>query len=388
MLVAVWSRSLIMARDYLWGDNSILLYNAATLSFNYFDFGFVRRGLGGSIVYILSQNRLYGTVVFHILSSLAVSALAGWIVANLAGPPIRRLVFAIAIVAMMARWSLEPGRPDVAAAALVAGAAISFRSGRPILASVCVALGLYIHEVAFLFGLPLLLGMFWGERDNRDCRLRSAPIVLAVLGAALTAYFLLGWLPSVDRVTMAQRVRSHFTPHEHVDWAIYFAVSGARGVHTSICQNLNDPTYLMHLLSGVGVIAMFLSALSSSRLPPWPSVIVACVAPYCFLSIVANDLARWTVLGSFAVWLLCASVPRPKPGEWQGRALPRLATVLFLIPLTYPAKSWRIDDPVFAPMPILDRLVQETGGPKTPRFATALSRCDEAWLSVLGGAGP
>src|SRR6476620_6480014 len=65
-------------RGTLLTHDSPLLYQAATLGFNYFDFGAVRRGLGGSIVYLLGDNLLRATAVFHILSSALVAAAACW----------------------------------------------------------------------------------------------------------------------------------------------------------------------------------------------------------------------------------------------------------------------------------------------------------------------
>jgi len=40
-----------------------MLYSAATLSFNYIEFGAVRRGLAGTLVYLLHPNRMVGTAL-------------------------------------------------------------------------------------------------------------------------------------------------------------------------------------------------------------------------------------------------------------------------------------------------------------------------------------
>ena len=62
LLVALSTRLMASAvrRGVLLTEESPLLYHAATLGFNYFDFGFVRRGLAGSIVSLLGPDRLLG----------------------------------------------------------------------------------------------------------------------------------------------------------------------------------------------------------------------------------------------------------------------------------------------------------------------------------------
>ena len=210
---------------------------------------------------------------------------------------------------------------------------------------------------------------------------------LLVLAAFVVLYVLLGLLPHADVPTMVSVVRSHFPTHEYVDWAIYFAVSGSRGVRTSICQNLGDPTYPLHVATGLGVIAVFIALLRNGARPSLPAVLLAAVPPFLFLSTVANDLSRWAVLAALNVWLVgavsagepAASADR-RPGRWTAL---RIGAALLVTPLIHP-KTWPIEDPIFSPSPVIDRAVQEIGGPKTPRFRAALARCDADWRSVLG----
>ncbi len=197
-------------------------------------------------------------------------------------------------------------------------------------------------------------------------------------------------LPHADVPTMVAVVRSRFPTHEYVDWAIYFAVSGSRGVRTSICQNLGDPTYPLHLATGLGVIAIFIALLRNEGTPSLPAALLAAVPPFLFLSAVANDLSRWTVLAALNVWLVGAVGASERAigavgtagQQWRWPAL-RIGAAVLVIPLIHP-KTWPIQDPIFSPSPVIDRAVQELGGPKTPRFRAALSRCDPDWRSVLG----
>src|SRR6476620_8792971 len=75
LLVALSTRLLASAvrRGVLLTEESPLLYHAAAIGFSYFDVGFVRRGLAGSVVSLLGPDRLLGTAVFHVLCAAAVA---------------------------------------------------------------------------------------------------------------------------------------------------------------------------------------------------------------------------------------------------------------------------------------------------------------------------
>jgi hypothetical protein len=390
LLVALSTRLLASAvrRGVLLTDESPLLYRAATLGFNYFDFGPVRRGLAGSVVSLLGPDRLLGTAVFHVLCAAAVAGGAAALFLRLRVGA--RWVYALLFVALMLRWAEDPGRTDLAVAALLVAAALAFQAKQLVLSCLCVGLSLSVHETGLVFGLALLAALLLDGARWRRVPRRTAAAGLLVLAAFVALYMLLGMLPHADVATMVSVVRSHFPTHEDVDWAIYFAVSGSRGVRTSVCQNLGDPTYPLHLATGLGVIAIFIALLRNGARPSLPAALLATVPPFLFLSVVANDLSRWTVLAAMNVWLVSAvaagdpaadadgAVRRP----WWGAAL-RIGTAMLVIPLIHP-KTWPIQDPIFSPTPVIDRAVQEAGGPKTPRFRTALARCDADWRSVLG----
>lgn len=384
VLLAVSARLLASAlhRHVLTTDESPLLYHAATLGFDYFEFGFIRRGLGGSLVSLLGHDRLIATALFHLLSAVGLATAAIWLLGRRPTSAANWLVPALLVVALMGRWGEDPGRTDLCIAALLGGAAAGVARRRFVAAFACVAVGLAVHENGLVFGAPLLLALLLDARRRAPLPRRPIAFGLVVLVAALGAYLLLPVLPHADRATMVSVVRSRFPLHEYVDWAIYFAVSGPRGVATSICQNLGDPTYGLHIVSGLGVIALFDTLLRSARSPSRAVVFLASVPPFLFLCGVANDLSRWTVLAALNVWLLHAVVPRADAAA--ERRVPKWQVVLagLTIALVH-SKTWPIADPIFAPVPVLDRVVRQLGGPTTPRFAAALQRCDPTWREVL-----
>ena len=392
LLVALSTRLLASAvrRGVLLTEESPLLYHAATLGFSYFDFGFVRRGLAGSIVSLLGPDRLLGTAVFHVFCAAAVAGGAATLFLHLRLRAGARGVYALLFMALMLRWAEDPGRTDLAVAALLIAAALAFQAKKLVLSCLCVGLSLGVHETGLVFGLSLLAGLLLDGERWRQVPRRTAVAGLLVLAAFVALYGLLGMLPHADVPTMVSVVRSHFPTHEYVDWAIYFAVSGSRGVRTSICQNLGDPTYPLHVAQGLGVIAIFIALLRNRAKPSLPVALLAAVPPFLFMCAVANDLSRWTMLAALNVWLLSAAGACDPAGDadaavrrpWRQAAL-RIGAAMLVIPLIHP-KTWRIQDPIFSPSPVIDHALQELGGPRTPRFRAALARCDPDWRSALG----
>jgi hypothetical protein len=337
-----------------------------------------------------------------VLSAAAVAGVACVLLARVVRPWPERAALAVLLIALMMRWAEDPGRTDIAVAALLGVAALAVLAGRPIAGALAVAVALFFHETGFVFGLPLFAGLWLDQGRWRAIERRARVGVGAVLGFALLLYFAFDRLPRADAPTMVEVVRSHFPRHEYVDWAIYFAVSGARGVQTSLCQNAGDPTYALHVGSGLLVIAIFIAILKRRGAPGWPAVLLVSVPPFLFLSVVANDISRWAVLAAFNVWLLCAALPGgvATGGALRQGALPapsaarsrppsawvwRVALAVLLIPLIHP-KTWPIEDPIFAPTPVIERLARRLGGPATPRFAEVLVRCDPGWRTVLDDA--
>ena len=79
------------------------------------------------------------------------------------------------------------------------------------------------------------------------------------------------------------------------------------------------------------------------------------------------------------------SAPAAAPSRPRRTSAWRVALAVLVIPLIHP-KTWPIEDPIFAPTPVLERLARRFGGPATPRFAEVLVRCDPGWRTVLDDA--
>lgn len=376
------------AREDLLADGSYMLYPAATLAFNYFEFGAVRRGLGGSLLHLTGLDLRLATLVFHLVSAAALSVAIGLLFRRLEGPRWVRAVFAFTALALMLRWAEDAvGRTDLAIAALLAFATLAARSRRPGVAGLLVGTGLFIHETSVILGVPLLAALLIVQRSDPAGRASAfrpdAAALAAVLAGCLAVYIGLMWLPHADTATMIAAVRAKFPPHRYVDWAIYFAVSDQRGVRTSLCQNATDPNFWLHLGSGLALIGLIAFALGRTLLHGRRALLLAAVPPYLFLAVVANDNARWITLACFNVWLVAAAASRSLPPVGL-RRWPGAAAALALLLLTHPKATPWSPAPLFEASPLIERVARRLGGPVTSSFSDTLERCDPGWRDAVG----
>ena len=61
-------------------------YGLATVSFNYFQFGAARRGLAGSIVYLLNPDIRVGAALFYVLSIFVCTLLLSLVLNRIVRP--------------------------------------------------------------------------------------------------------------------------------------------------------------------------------------------------------------------------------------------------------------------------------------------------------------
>lgn len=355
-------------------------YQQAALGFNYFELGAIRRGLAGSVVYLLGPDILIGSTAFFYLSAFAVCLASAWLFARLDLPWPQRLAFLVVMAAIMMRWAEDIGRTDLAIAALLAAATLAVMRARYLAAVLFICVGLFVHELSAIFGIPLVAALM---ADGRLAKVRTRERWAIVIAVAVTAglYLAMIALPSVDVPTMVRVVRSKFEPSEQVDWAIFIAVSGARGLALNLCQNRVDAAFPVHVLGGLAVIACTAMAIGEPSRTKWASVATIAVAPFIFLTVVANDMARWALLACFNVWLFAgARAVTGRSGE-RARLLPLAAAFALLALLE--ADFDRGDTLIHKPSPILESAAQKFAHKYTMRFGEVLQRCDPAWRDLL-----
>lgn len=366
-------------------DDWVLLYQAATLGFNYVEFGFVRRGLGGTLIHWSGLSQIAGTVWFHVLSALGVSTLACLLLRRLRAPLTVKAAFSLILLSLVFFWGEDAGRTDIAVAALLVLATMNVAAGRPLIAAVCLGVALGFHESAFLFGLPLMLALVLAQRRQltRSQRMRSAAAGAGLVVIGL-AYLMIDRLPHADNATMTEAIRSRLPSHVMVDWAIYFATSGSRGVLASVCQNIEvNPNYALLVASGLIVIAVVIVTLCGADRRAWKLAALACLPGYLLLCIVANDLGRWSTLACFTAWLFALARPDVHDAARPAlHAAPLVGALVFVL-LTNQKGPLRATIAVYTPSPPIEAVAIKLGRPQTPDVGVALQHCDPRWRDVL-----
>jgi len=354
------------------------LYQAGVLAFNYFEFGPIRRGLAGSIVYLLGHDILRASTWFFLLSAGAVALPVIWLYRDLPLPRLARFAFAATIVAIMLRWAGDIGRTDMLVSAGIAVAAIAAARGRLGLAALMLGIGLMIHETSVIFGVPLLVAILMRPNAWSAVSAASKRQGAAVLLLSLALYIGMTHLPHASDTVMSEVVRAKFAPTKYVDWAVYFALSGLRGLQTNLCQNGQDPTYWMHPAGGLLLVALTTVALGWNLRRDAALTAVATLPPFIFLSIFTNDISRWAMFAMFNVWLLHAVAHR-REGRRTFSEREALLVAVILLVLTS-NKLGTAPTPIYSPSPVLERIgvrLFRTG--PTPNVEDALKRCDPTW---------
>jgi hypothetical protein len=388
-LVLVTTACRVLLKDTWHGmalvDQILLLWPAATLGFNYPEFGFVKRGLGGTIVHFTGLSQLAGTVVFHVISAAVLAGVACRFLLAMAGPLRARVPHLLVLLVFMLFWAEDPGRTDMAIAALVAFAAMAILRGRPVVAALILALALAMHENGFIFGIPLVAMLLFEHRGPATLPRRSLVAGALVLLATTVFYLLMDRLPHADTGMMAASIQSRLPRHYLVDWAIYFAVTGTRGVRTAVCHNIAmGGMYLVHIASGVLEIVFVTCILAPRNYRAWLRAFAVSLPPYLFLCLVATDLARWATLASFNVWLSTACEPVGNRGARPQRMPVTLLLVATLLVFTHPRRPFKITLPVFSPSPPIEVLAMKLGVHETVRLQDLDPPCDPTWRDVLG----
>lgn len=208
---------------------------------------------------------------------------------------------------------------------------------------------------------------------------------VAALSIAFLAYLGLAQLPHLPPHEMAALVRAELPQHDLVDLAVYYAVSGSRGLQTAICQNQIDPHHALHLLTGTAALLPLGWALATAGRREWPAALLVALPPLLFLWIVANDTSRWVTLSAFNLWLLLVTQPAtrtPTPllsrGHWRVAGLCVLAFLLLVHP-----KVTRPRHPVYAGSPLLEAMVERIDGVRIPNAFQALRACDPRWRDIF-----
>ena len=362
--------------------------NRVTISLNYIDIGFVRRGLGGTIAHILSTDWIMSSLLFNLVSLLWLVAPLALLIARLGSKLSSAAVLYLAVIVVLSPqtflgWSPDLARTDMLVSGFIAWAVLATMSHWRGVGLVMLLVGFLAHETAVIFGAPLLLVLnaeayASGELD-RGSATRLAAVFLGGLGMiALSQALLSPPGPTIAAYMLRATPLGDYESGQSRDVAIYFMVSGIRGVKAAICYNLdyNRQSYLSALFC-VMTLAFYVVILGLQK--HIRAVFIAVFVPVIFMLLIATDTGRWVKLGVINSWLLVVfyQLYGPNEKELSFKAMLTGGLLFAGIFAMGPAS-------IFYANTATQVLTEKLGVPFDPDPAwIALDKCDPAWRTLL-----
>lgn len=377
-------------RDYLLPHNAAaieklyggLIYNRTVVTPNFFEDGFVRRGLGGTIRYLLPGDWIGNAVAFTVVSAICLALPVGVLLFRRARSGAIGSALGLAAILLLAPqafrgWGADPGRTDIIPAGFVAWAALAMALDRPAVAALMLILGMMTHETALIFGVPLVILLGLGRRAGHEFAYVASTIFFACgVVAVLVAQRMLS-APSESLIT---HMLSANPARDNSEWSLankiatYVLVNGSRGIRSALCFNFDfEDRYILNAAVGLMLLVPYAFILRP-RLP-LGSFIFAVILPVLVMLVIASDTNRWMRLGFLNAWLLTvmrSDVEEPALGVAIVRTV--LFSIVAVLGSTHYYETSRF-------VPIIGDALHL---PRPGSLAQWLAYCDPQWRATLG----
>lgn len=359
-------------------------YNAGANALTYFNTGFSRRELAGTLTHLISADPMIGAAYLHLSTYAALTASFVFLIARHPSMPVRRLMLGLALLAVLLRLSLDVGRTDGLVMLLGLLAAHTAARGAWIVTALVLSIALAVHETGFLVLAPLTVAIAIGHGTWR--RLTGH-----VLGSVVAIFLLTGILyvvglqPHDDIGKIARDIHTQVAntagPSQayYADMAVYFTLSGARGLRTAVCEIWTDPNTPIQWLGAVVIPTMFTVGLCGWRRWPFLAMTLTWVAG---LSLIGVDVGRWVTFAVFSILTFALLESDVRPIDINRRGILLVFGAFLLM-----SAGFTIQRGEFTPIPLADAVAQRVTNSLSP--VDALAKCDPGWRAYLGlKAGP
>jgi hypothetical protein len=210
--------------------------------------------------------------------------------------------FVLVLVAILSMWVKDPGRTDALIAMLLAPAAAAALSGRLLVTSVLLTIGLFAHETSFIYGLPLVVAVLLSQSQLKLLLSPQGAFAAVLLLCGTALYASLSHLPHADVAHIVAGVGRKVGFDPESDNALFFTLGDERGLHAAMCMNYFDPNFLVHGLAALVMIGFCTFALAGTAPRLWASCFLAALPPFALLWIIARDNPagspfRWSIYG-------------------------------------------------------------------------------------------
>lgn len=294
---------------------------------SYLDFGFVKRGLVGSLIDLakvpLDAGGLWWTQGVSLAISLAV--IAGYFSSLRHANRLRLYALFVALPTTVLQWAFDFGRFDALLVAIFLASIMCLRRGWVVAVALLCTLGVLIHEV---YGVLLCPALLFIRLDANKTPLRAlaearrfarANLFLALPFVALVAVAFFGRI-SLDEASYQAVIQSRIgtVPHADCCYFIWRNHAGESLVHM-LTHHGPAKTLLRTTLFGVwmGALAVYLRCLQGVWLLPSQRGFFALAM---VLVLQGVDYGRWVSLVSVATFVLACEqrkvLPAPAKLGW------------------------------------------------------------------------
>src|SRR5208282_2584767 len=133
--------------------------------------------------------------------------------------------------------------------ALLLMAALAIVERRIAIASLCISVGITIHEVAAIYGLPLFIAIMIDQKRYKTLNVRSALAGCSMIFASIAIYIVTPMLSHQNAKAIVETIRFRI-PHEYLDEyadrAMYTIVGGVKTFKIVLCINFRNSHFLFN----------------------------------------------------------------------------------------------------------------------------------------------
>ena len=340
----------ILGRDIV--NPGSLAYKYAILVPNYFEHGFVRRGLGGTVMALISGGRSLEPVVslaaFHLLSAIWLAIPLVLLLHKLAARTGREWIWLglVLIVSphLFLGWSQDVGRADMLAIGFIAWSVLILVQGRYYLAMAPLLIGFLVHEIALIYGVFPLIVMWFLDYRKGETTLRQGFAIFSVLVSVLLVIVVAQATLSLGSRDVASAMLASEPPSFNRDKATYLTTTGLRSIISSSCMSFGRSATPLFIAANFIILAIYAAILLVRSRRTALLVAFAAALPMALITVVAIDYGRWLMLAAMNAWLIVVALrlkegrpPAPSSRDYAVSAVLLVALLAMGLPTTHSA---------------------------------------------------
>lgn len=380
-VIACWRHVLVWHYHAFRAGSGYPSYNLAVLTPNYWNSGFIRRGLGGTLLALFDTSQSSaGLFRFHVFLAIFLAVPLALLVRRLAAHDFAAaLAFAVVLLVSpqtFSAFALDPARLDMLTLGFIAWALLAALDHRYVPAALIIFVGSLAHEATVIFGVPLIATLWWldyrgGGATRRQGLLAAATLAVLWITAMVATQRFGAGQPAIAATIV------NFERHSLVrDMAAYTTSTGFRAVKVAACQSLMRPSLWLDFGMIFLTLGLYL-ALLARRWRDVPVLAAVSAVPLVALSLIANDYGRWLMLAvMMALFAALALRLRSEPEAMTRRDYAVGAAILVILLALGPTRYYYADRAT-------EQLARGIWGAGDVDFERELATCDPAWRSFI-----